>query len=98
VRPCVGSAWVPAMAPPSPAVDRVMMEASVPTDSQPWRMALAAFVFVALFAWIVSRLHYLQLETGASLAQMGERQRLRKMDLTAPRGSIYDASGVPLAV
>lgn len=75
-----------------------MMEASVPTESQPWRMAIAAAVFAALFAWIVSRLHYLQLETGPSLAQMGERQRLRKMDLTAPRGSIYDASGVPLAV
>ncbi len=75
-----------------------MMEASVPTDAQPWRMAIAAAVFAALFAWIVVRLHHLQVETGASLAQLGERQRLRTMTLTAPRGSIYDASGVPLAV
>jgi len=79
------------------AVD-AMIEASVPADSQPWRMAIAAAVFAVLFGWIVTRLHHLQVENGASLTQKGERQRLRTLDLQAPRGSIYDANGVPLAI
>ncbi len=75
-----------------------MIEASVPADSQPWRMAIAAAAFAVLFGWIVTRLHHLQVENGASLTQKGERQRLRTLDLQAPRGSIYDANGVPLAI
>jgi cell division protein FtsI/penicillin-binding protein 2 len=75
-----------------------MMDAAVPTTSQPWRIAIAAIAFAGCFAWIVFRLHHLQLERGESLSLMGERQRLRSMTLSAPRGSIYDSSGVPLAV
>lgn len=75
-----------------------MIDAPVPASAQPVRLAIAAAVFAVLCAWVVMRLHHLQVEQGENLAQLGERQRLRKLELKAPRGSIYDASGTPLAV
>jgi cell division protein FtsI/penicillin-binding protein 2 len=46
----------------------------------------------------MARLYHLQIETGESLADRGDRQRMSKLTLQAARGNLYDASGMPLAV
>jgi len=71
---------------------------AVPAADQPWRIAFTIAIFIALFAVVVGRLHHLQMDRGENLAEMGERQRMRKMEIQAPRGNLYDANGMPLAV
>lgn len=75
-----------------------MSEAAVPVVAQPWRIALTILVFTGLFAVVVLRLYQLQIEAGDHLAERGVAQRLRKLEIKAARGNLYDASGVPLAV
>jgi cell division protein FtsI/penicillin-binding protein 2 len=64
---------------------------------QSWRFGVTIAVFVALFAAVGARLQRLQLEQGAQLSAMGNRQRQRTWVLPAARGNIYDRSGAPLA-
>lgn len=75
-----------------------MSVSSVPAADQPWRIALTGLVFCALFTVVAVRLHHLQVEKGENLAEMGERQRMRKLEIQAARGNLYDATGMPLAV
>jgi cell division protein FtsI (penicillin-binding protein 3) len=63
-----------------------------------WRAALLLAVFVGLFGVLGFRLHHLQVEESDTLRAMAERQRIRTWILPANRGSIYDASGAPVAV
>jgi cell division protein FtsI (penicillin-binding protein 3) len=70
----------------------------VPITAQPWRTALTMLIFAGLFAIVVFRLQVLQIEESERLAELGEKQRTRTWTIQAPRGSVYDADGVPLAV
>lgn len=73
-------------------------EPFVPIAAQPWRTGFALLVFVGMFGVIAYRLHFLQVDEGVHLAEMGERQRERTWTIQAPRGSFYDCEGAPLAV
>jgi cell division protein FtsI (penicillin-binding protein 3) len=73
-------------------------DSHVPITAQPWRTVLTMLVFAGLFAYVAFRLQILQIDEACRLAQMGEKQRTRTWTIQAPRGSIYDADGVPLAV
>ena len=75
-----------------------MSDAAVPVAAQPWRIALTTLLFAGLFGIVVMRLYHLQIEAGEHLAERGVAQRLRKLEIKAARGNLYDASGVPLAV
>lgn len=75
-----------------------MSESAVPAIAQPWRIALTGAVFCALFTVVAARLHHLQIEKGESLTELGDRQRMSKLKIQAPRGNLYDASGMPLAI
>ena len=75
-----------------------MTESSVPAADQPWRVALTGAVFCALFAVVTVRLHHLQIEKGEALSELGNHQRMRKLEIQAARGNLYDAHGMPLAV
>jgi cell division protein FtsI (penicillin-binding protein 3) len=70
----------------------------VPISAQPWRTGLTMLVFAGLFAYVAFRLQVLQIDEGKRLAELGERQRTRTWTIQAPRGGLYDADGVPLAV
>jgi len=69
----------------------------VPAPPQPWRTVLSCLAFAALFTVLVERLHHLQVEEGGRFSVLGEQQRERRWRIEAPRGTIVDATGVPLA-
>jgi cell division protein FtsI (penicillin-binding protein 3) len=73
-------------------------DSHVPISAQPWRTVFTMLVFAGLFAFVAFRLQVLQIDEAKRLAEMGEKQRTRTWTIQAPRGSIYDADGVPLAV
>lgn len=75
-----------------------MRDNAVPAADQPWRIALTGLVFCGLFTVVALRLHHLQIEKGESLSDMGDRQRMRKLEIQAARGNLYDGNGMPLAV
>lgn len=73
-------------------------DSHVPITAQPWRTVLTMLVFAGLFAYVAFRLQVLQIDEAERLAAKGERQRTRTLTIQPPRGNIYDADGVPLAV
>ncbi|MDR1133584.1 MAG: penicillin-binding protein 2 [Synergistaceae bacterium] len=54
------------------------------------------FIFSLLF--LIAGLVYFQLVKADEYVELASRNRLRMIRLPSPRGNIYDASGVPLAV
>ena len=68
----------------------------IPVARQPWRFGLTVAVFAGLVGWVGCRLYALQVVQSDHLALMGERQTNRTWTLLAPRGSLLDASGMPL--
>jgi cell division protein FtsI/penicillin-binding protein 2 len=75
-----------------------MNDSAIPIGTQPLRLGLAMATFIGLFVLIGYRLHFLQVDEGARMAQLGERQRARTWTIPAPRGGFYDCSGSPLVV
>lgn len=69
---------------------------AIPVARQPWRFGLAIAVFAGLLAWVGWRLYALQIVQSERLALMGENQTNRTWTLLAPRGTLLDASGMPL--
>ena len=59
--------------------------------------AVLGFMTIAL-ALILGRLVELQVVKAAAFASRGDRQRIRRVDLPAKRGTIFDRNGVPLAM
>ncbi len=68
-----------------------------PVGNQYWRFGFTITVFLGLFAALGYRLHYLQVDEGQRLSELGSRQHDRTWVLPAARGNIYDGSGAPLA-
>jgi penicillin-binding protein 2 len=60
------------------------------------RLALLALALAAGFVAIASQLAYLQLVTGERLAALSDKNRIRPRTVTAPRGILFDRSGLPL--
>jgi cell division protein FtsI (penicillin-binding protein 3) len=61
------------------------------------RLRLGTLLALVVFASIGIRLVELQLVRSPAFADAGLADRLRTTDIRAPRGSIYDRSGAPLA-
>ncbi|MFJ8578681.1 peptidoglycan D,D-transpeptidase FtsI family protein [Micromonospora sp. NPDC093277] len=61
------------------------------------RLRLGTLLALALFSTIGIRLVYLQTVDTPAYADGGLANRLRVVELPAPRGAIYDRSGAPLA-
>lgn len=61
------------------------------------RLRMLSVALVAIMGIFALRLLYVQVIDGASFAQRAEATRLATSTLTAPRGTLYDANGVPLA-
>ncbi len=57
------------------------------------RVFLSSFVLIIFFAVLISRLWYLQIQQGDKFARMAENNRVRSMEVSAPRGNIFDKAG-----
>src|SRR5438477_5023369 len=64
----------------------------VPPEFQ-LRMAVAIGVVCAAFALVGLRLWYLQVERGAQMRYYSEKNRIRPVRVSAPRGVVYDRNG-----
>ncbi len=63
-----------------------------------WRVWIVAGVVVLGFAGVLWKSARLQLVLGDDLRGLAQEQYLRKVSITAPRGSVQDMAGRPLAV
>jgi len=62
------------------------------------RIYRVIFILLGVFIFIlIMRLWYLQIYMGSQLEYYSRNNRLRKMDIIAPRGKIYDRNGLLLA-
>jgi cell division protein FtsI (penicillin-binding protein 3) len=62
------------------------------------RLWVTVFLLFSLFAFIARRAYELQVGEGDHYKKLAERQHLRTVEVPAPRGAIYDATGDELAV
>ena len=60
------------------------------------RIAVAFYVVLSIFCIFLLRLWYLQVIKGGEYKKIDERNRLRVIDIPAPRGVIYDRNDNPL--
>jgi penicillin-binding protein 2 len=60
------------------------------------RISVAIYLVLMLFVVFAFRLWYLQILKGGTYRQIDEQNRLRVLNIPAPRGIIYDRKGVPL--
>ncbi len=60
------------------------------------RLTLLAVVIAAGFVAIAGQLAYLQIVTGDRLAALSDKNRIRLRTVTAPRGILFDRTGLPL--
>lgn len=60
------------------------------------RFVVLASLVAGAFLVLVGQLGYLQIMTGAEFRERSERNRLRIRTVAAPRGILYDRSGLPL--
>ncbi len=60
------------------------------------RIASAFYIVLVIFGIFTLRLWYLQVIKGGEYRKLDERNRLRVMDIPAPRGVIYDRNDNPL--
>ena len=61
--------------------------------AHPLRLGILAVVVVALFAALFARLWYLQVLSGDEFVEAAESNRLRVVQVEAPRGRILDRDG-----
>ncbi|MGQ9707030.1 MAG: penicillin-binding protein 2 [bacterium] len=64
---------------------------------KPFRFTLLKFLTLSFFTLIMGRLIYLQVFQGEEYLLMAESNRIRKVDIQASRGKIYDRNGEILA-
>ena len=62
------------------------------------RIRLLLAVFVLVFAGTLARAAWLQGVSSASLGRMAQRQHRESIQIPAGRGTIYDRTGVQLAI
>jgi cell division protein FtsI (penicillin-binding protein 3) len=66
--------------------------------AQGWRFAALGLVLVGGFVYLATQLHEIQVVRHEELSDLAVRQSKRVRPITAPRGSVYDGQGTPLAV
>lgn len=54
------------------------------------RALVASFILVFFFSVLIARLWYLQIQEGERYGEMADSNRVRSLEVMAPRGNIYD--------
>ena len=62
------------------------------------RLLLFRIIVVAVFAGLIYRVFFLQQTQGEEFSQLADDRRLATITTDAPRGSIFDRNGEPLAI
>ncbi|MBI5409136.1 MAG: penicillin-binding protein 2 [Nitrospirae bacterium] len=60
------------------------------------KITVAFYIVISVFGIFLLRLWYLQVIKGSEYKKLDERNRLRVVDIPAPRGVIYDRNNTPL--
>lgn len=68
-----------------------------PSTNSPWRLMILACLMMIIFFGLFMRLFHLQVVMGAENKQRADTNRIQLKVIHAPRGVIYDRSGVVLA-
>lgn len=63
-----------------------------------WRLVVVALALLTGFGLVFGRLVQVQILHGAQLKELAEDQYLKEMEISAPRGEVYDHNGRTLAV
>ena len=66
------------------------------TNVESSKLSLISFFFILAFIILVLRMCQLQIIRGTEYLQLSESNRLRIINIPAPRGIIYDRNGIPL--
>ncbi|BBB92002.1 MAG TPA: penicillin-binding protein 2 [Methylomusa anaerophila] len=66
------------------------------TNESNSRVDILAFIIILIFIILTSRLGFLQIIHGKDFALQADKNRIRLMTITAPRGAFYDRNGVLL--
>jgi penicillin-binding protein 2 len=66
------------------------------TNSKSSKLSLISFFFIFAFIILALRMCQLQIIRGTEYLQLSESNRLRIINIPAPRGIIYDRNGIPL--
>lgn len=66
------------------------------TNGESSKLSLISFFFILAFIILVLRMCQLQIIRGTEYLQLSESNRLRIINIPAPRGIIYDRNGIPL--
>lgn len=64
--------------------------------SEPEKILILSYIVIAAFLLLVMRLWQLQILRGGEYRKLSEANRLRIVNVPAPRGIIYDRNGTPL--
>ncbi|MDH3776490.1 MAG: penicillin-binding protein 2, partial [Desulfobulbaceae bacterium] len=57
------------------------------------RTDAATLIIIFFIAVIITRLWFLQIHNGSKYSEKADNNRVRKLDVIAPRGNIMDAEG-----
>ena len=63
-----------------------------------WRLVVVSVVLFACLGMLAMKAGRLQLKLGDDLRELAQKQYVRKLKMSAPRGNVYDRNGRPLAV
>jgi penicillin-binding protein 2 len=66
------------------------------TKSEPEKILILCYLVIAAFLLLVMRLWQLQILQGNEYRKLSEANRLRIVNIPAPRGIIFDRNGTPL--
>ncbi len=74
-------------------IERMLLVTGKPTNP---RINILIMIIILVFTVLVVRLVWLQVAHGEDFKRQAENNRIRLLPITAPRGTFYDRTGVPL--
>ncbi|MHB1350050.1 MAG: penicillin-binding protein 2 [Desulfobulbaceae bacterium] len=83
----------PPLLPPDAPVTIITSSEDAELDFLKKRSLMSSAVIIAFFALLVARLWYLQIQEGETYTDLADNNRVRYVEVTPPRGNIYDSEG-----
>ncbi|MFZ5796938.1 MAG: penicillin-binding protein 2 [Desulfobulbus sp.] len=83
----------PPLLPPDAPVTIITSSEDAELDFLKKRSLMSSAMIIAFFALLVARLWYLQIQEGETYTDLADNNRVRYVEVTPPRGNIYDSEG-----